>query len=69
MKDLLTAQQLAERLNVTHWTIQNWRKTGRIPAVVLSPKVIRFDYEDVMQALRYGQHADKPSDIQKKGTS
>lgn len=51
MKSLLTDKQLAERLQISHWTVREWRRTGRIPAVVVSPKVIRFDYEDVVEAL------------------
>ncbi|HTU19230.1 MAG TPA: helix-turn-helix domain-containing protein [Gemmataceae bacterium] len=50
--ELLTAIQLAERLNLRPSTVRVWARRGRIPAVRLSPKVVRFDWLAVLTALR-----------------
>ena len=50
--ELLTTNQLADRLHIRPRTVQSWMRQGRIPAVRLSPKVIRFDWEAVVAALR-----------------
>ena len=50
--ELLTTDQLAERLNVKPRTIQGWGRTGRIPSVRISHKVIRYDWQKVFEALR-----------------
>ena len=49
--NLLTEDQLAALCQVSPWTIRDWRRSGRIPFVQMSPKVIRYDYESVMRAL------------------
>ena len=41
--DLLTAEQLAERLGVKPRTVKEWLRAGLIPAARLTPKVIRYD--------------------------
>lgn len=55
--DLLTADELAERLRVRPSTVRRWYRDGRIPAVRLTPKVIRFDYVSVVEALQ-GEEVD-----------
>jgi excisionase family DNA binding protein len=50
--ELLTVNQLAERLQVRPRTVQKWARSGRLPAVLLSPKVVRFDWAAVLAALR-----------------
>jgi predicted site-specific integrase-resolvase len=50
--ELLTANQLAERLHIRPRTVQAWARMGRIPTVKLSPKVVRFDWQTVVTALR-----------------
>ena len=54
--ELLTVTQLAERLNIRPRTVQAWARLGRIPAVKLSQKVVRFDWQDVLVALRNLAH-------------
>lgn len=49
---LLTPAELAARLKVTQKTIRNWHLQGRIPAAVAVGRVIRFDGEEVAEALR-----------------
>ena len=51
MGELLTADELAERLKVSPDTVKVWARVGRIPAVRLSPKVLRFDLSAVLGAL------------------
>jgi excisionase family DNA binding protein len=50
--DFLTARQLAELLQISESTIHKLRRAGRIPAVLLTDKLIRFNLKDVSRALR-----------------
>lgn len=52
MQELLTAGQLADRLQVSPDTIRSWARSGRIPEIRVSHKVRRFDPSDVQNALR-----------------
>src|SRR4051812_41712584 len=49
--DLLTIEELAERLKVKTTTIREWGRSGRIPARRLSHKVVRYCLPDVLAAL------------------
>jgi excisionase family DNA binding protein len=51
-EDLLTAAELAERLRIKPSTILMWHRSGRIPSVRLSHKVLRFSLPDVVAALK-----------------
>jgi excisionase family DNA binding protein len=53
--ELLTCSELAGRLKVKDHTVKTWAKAGLIPAIRVGPKVIRFDYADVVAALRAGK--------------
>ena len=55
--DLLTAEQLADRLAVKSGTVRQWFRAGLIPATRLSPKVIRYSLDDVVTALEEHQRA------------
>jgi excisionase family DNA binding protein len=55
MTELLTAENLARRLGVSPRTIKEWARVKRIPQLVFSPKVRRFDYADVLKWLREPQ--------------
>ena len=52
MDGLLTAQELAERLAVAERTVIEWARLRRIPEVRLSKRVRRFDYAEVVAAVR-----------------
>jgi excisionase family DNA binding protein len=57
---LLTARELGERLAVSPSTVIQWAKAGRIPEVRPSPRIRRFDYADVMAALKRQRCAGEP---------
>jgi len=50
--DYLTARQLAEVLQISEATVHRLRRSGRIPAVLLTDRLIRFNLRDVQKALR-----------------
>jgi excisionase family DNA binding protein len=50
--DFLTARQLAQILQISESTIHRLRRAGRIPAVLVTEKLIRFNLKDVSRALR-----------------
>ena len=55
LDELLTYEELAQRLKVKSSTVKAWTKARRIPAVRVGAKIIRFDYVEVVEALRAGQ--------------
>jgi excisionase family DNA binding protein len=50
--DLLTAAELADRLRVKPETVLAWHRSGRIPSIRLSHKVLRFNLAEVVAALK-----------------
>ena len=50
--DLLTAEQVAEKMGTHRVTILRWKREGIIPAEVDRGNYLRFDYEKVRKALR-----------------
>ena len=52
MSDWITSDHLASRLKVKATTIKRWTRAGAIPCIKLSGKVIRYDYDEVINALR-----------------
>jgi excisionase family DNA binding protein len=51
-RELLTVNQLAERLHIRPRTVRTWVRQGRLPAIRASAKVVRFDWEAVLVALQ-----------------
>ena len=49
---LLTADELARRLYVGSAMVRDLERTGRIPSIRLSPRTVRFDFTEVVEALR-----------------
>jgi len=49
---LLTTEQLAETLSVSDRSIQTWVKRRWIPYIKIGKRTIRFDPEDVKEALK-----------------
>jgi len=52
MSELLTADELADRLRLKPETIRIWTREGIIPAIRVTAKVIRYDLGEVETALR-----------------
>ncbi|MFA6242040.1 MAG: helix-turn-helix domain-containing protein [Candidatus Hydrogenedentales bacterium] len=52
MSELVTAEEIADRLCLRPSTIKRWAQENIIPALRLSGKVVRFDPEAVERALR-----------------
>ncbi len=49
---LVTVDELAKVLKIQPRTVRRWAKLGKIPALKISARALRFDVADVMQALR-----------------
>ncbi len=52
MAELLTTEEIAERLRLRPDTIRLWARDGMIPAIRITGKVIRYDPVEVERALR-----------------
>lgn len=48
---LLTAAQTGRRLGLTADTIKRWARLGRIPAIRVTGKTVRFNWDRVVAAL------------------
>ena len=53
--EYLTARQLGEVLQISESTVHRLRRSGRIPAVLLTDRLIRFNLRDVQKALKPSQ--------------
>jgi len=49
---LLSAKAVADRLGLTKNTVLEYAQLGRIPAIRVSPRIVRFDWEEVVKALK-----------------
>lgn len=50
--DLKTAKEMAAILRV-HWrSVINWARSGRIPSIQITPRILRFQPEEVLAALQ-----------------
>ena len=58
--EYLTAKQLAQILQISESTIHKLRRAGKIPAVVLTDRLIRFNLKEVKHALRSSQAGSPP---------
>ena len=59
MDDLLTIDQLSERLGVCTRTARNLMRKGQIPVIRLSGKLLRFSWRSVMEHLESKSRKDK----------
>lgn len=53
-KQLVTAEEIAQELNVSPSTITEWGRQGKIPRVKISPKIIRYDKDNTLLVLSQG---------------
>ena len=56
--ELLTTEELAARLKLETSTIREWARSGKIPVLRLSAKVLRFNLAEVMAALQSGNGSE-----------
>ena len=61
--ELLTAEEMADRLRVRPDTIKLWGREGRIPRVEISGRIVRYDAGAVIQFLhdRMRERLDRQS--------
>ena len=52
VNELLTTEELAEKLAVSPRTVIYWAKQGLIPEIRPTPRIRRFDFVDVVVALK-----------------
>jgi excisionase family DNA binding protein len=52
IKPLSTAREITEILGISEWTVYQWAKSGRIPVIRLSRRIVRFDADAVLAALK-----------------
>ncbi len=57
-RDLLDSADLAARLGVSPDTIRRWAREGRIPAIRVSRKVVRYQLDRVIACLESQDKAD-----------
>jgi predicted site-specific integrase-resolvase len=57
MKLLVNRKAIALLLGVAERTVGTWTREGRIPCVRITAKVIRYDADDVIRALKEGSPA------------
>ena len=65
--EYLTARQLSEVLQISEASVHRLRRSGRIPAVLLTDRLIRFNLRDVQKALKpqtaaLTDHENQPDD-------
>lgn len=56
VNEFLTAEQVGHRLNLSPQTVKKWAAKGKIPYLRISPKVLRFEWHEVKQAIYGGGH-------------
>ena len=51
-QEIVTVGELAKRLHLKPETIRIWARQGLIPSLRPTPKVLRFDMQSVLAAIR-----------------
>ena len=51
-KEIITANELAEHLHLKPETIRVWARQGLIPSLRPTPKVLRFEMQSVLAAIK-----------------
>lgn len=52
MSELLTAEQVADRLGIRPATVRRWARAGIIPVVAPTAKIRRYIWASVVEALK-----------------
>lgn len=58
--ELLSKEQLGRLIGVKPGTVGRWSREGKIPRIVISPKIIRYDAAAVLSVLREKGGGDEP---------
>jgi excisionase family DNA binding protein len=66
-EEILTARQLAELLKVSETTVRRLAREGRIPALRITPRLLRFQLKAVLSALD-GTNTPRPAARRKTET-
>ncbi len=53
--DLLTADEVAAKLRIKADTLMGWVRQNRVPCIRLGRKIVRFNFGDVVAALKAAQ--------------
>ena len=56
MNELMLSSELAVALRVKPETIRRWTREGRIPSINMGHKMIRYEWEAVVTALKKGNN-------------
>ena len=51
---IIDSEELARVFGVTVETVRGWVRERRVPFIRVSRRIVRFDLEDVLAALRQG---------------
>jgi excisionase family DNA binding protein len=62
MRKLLTVLEMAEFLQLSRWAVYDMARDGRLPAVRLSRRRLRFDPAAVADAIRHASGAEQAHD-------
>jgi len=65
-EELLTGEQLGEKLKVPELTIEKWRREGRIPIIWLGHRTLRYRLSDVVAALQQAANTPKARELRAK---
>jgi len=60
--DFLTSRQLADMLQVSEATVRRLRTSGRIPAIRVTDRIVRYNLRDVRSALARAAKARADAD-------
>jgi hypothetical protein len=66
--DLLRERACAKHLNISHHTLEEWRRKGTVPYLQITSRSIRYRLADVLQALQdnYGVEVKSPASATQK---
>src|ERR1700730_4102293 len=65
-EELLTSEQLGEKLKVTLLTVEKWRREDRIPVIWLGHRTVRYRLSDVVTALQQAANTPKARKLRAK---
>ncbi len=65
MSDLLTADEVAARLNISERTLRKLRQTGKIAYIALTDRLFRYTTEDCDEYVASSRRIDSPRPLAK----